>query len=269
MKICPTCNRAYDDETFTFCLDDGSILSTTYDPQKTERIPAPRSTDPPPTEVLYPVTRPVKPTPELHPTIPAPQPTPDLQPTIPALRPPSLYSDKPQYQSPEKRSGKTGLVIGVAVLLGIILGVGLTVSFLSSDKDNSTDNRSDSKISNTNVSPTSTPDSVIPTNTLTELPGERWQECETFRWEICGFWTRVSNGQWHGQWGDVRANLIITVNGKNVTATRRDLTESLQATYRGTLNAENTQITGTVDWCCDSLGNRSGTWRAQIAKPEK
>jgi hypothetical protein len=34
MKSCPTCNRTFED-TFTFCLIDGSILSAPYDPQAT------------------------------------------------------------------------------------------------------------------------------------------------------------------------------------------------------------------------------------------
>jgi hypothetical protein len=61
MKSCPTCNRTYADETLTFCLVDGSILSAPFDPHGTLRIPASRSTDPAPTEVLYPATRPADP----------------------------------------------------------------------------------------------------------------------------------------------------------------------------------------------------------------
>ncbi|HKC64605.1 MAG TPA: hypothetical protein VKB86_13270 [Pyrinomonadaceae bacterium] len=51
MKSCPTCNRTFDD-TFTFCLADGSLLSPPFDPQATLRVPAPRDTEPPPTEVM-------------------------------------------------------------------------------------------------------------------------------------------------------------------------------------------------------------------------
>lgn len=35
MKECPTCKRTYADETTTFCLDDGSLLSAPFDPQAT------------------------------------------------------------------------------------------------------------------------------------------------------------------------------------------------------------------------------------------
>lgn len=51
MKRCPTCDRTYADDSTTFCLADGSLLSAPYDPGATQRIPV-RLTSPPPTEVL-------------------------------------------------------------------------------------------------------------------------------------------------------------------------------------------------------------------------
>lgn len=51
MKSCPTCNRTYADETLTYCLADGSLLSAPYDPEATQRIPPSRVTNAP-TEVL-------------------------------------------------------------------------------------------------------------------------------------------------------------------------------------------------------------------------
>ena len=47
MKSCPTCNRTYSDDSFTFCLSDGALLSAPYDPQATLILPS-RHTDPPP-----------------------------------------------------------------------------------------------------------------------------------------------------------------------------------------------------------------------------
>lgn len=38
MKACPTCNRTYSDETLTYCLADGSLLSAPYDPEATQRL---------------------------------------------------------------------------------------------------------------------------------------------------------------------------------------------------------------------------------------
>lgn len=51
MKSCPNCNRTYADDTLTFCLVDGAILSAPFDPQATLRMPAARTTNPPPTEI--------------------------------------------------------------------------------------------------------------------------------------------------------------------------------------------------------------------------
>ena len=51
MKQCPACNRTYADDSITFCLADGALLSASYDPDATQRIPA-RLTSPPPTDVL-------------------------------------------------------------------------------------------------------------------------------------------------------------------------------------------------------------------------
>lgn len=53
MKICPSCNRTFDDETLTYCLDDGSLLSAPYEPGVTQRLPLPRVTSPAKTEVLH------------------------------------------------------------------------------------------------------------------------------------------------------------------------------------------------------------------------
>ncbi|HYG81549.1 MAG TPA: hypothetical protein VD861_14225 [Pyrinomonadaceae bacterium] len=67
MKSCPTCNRTFED-TFTFCLVDGSILSAPYDSVQTQRSSV-RDTAPPPTEV-YPGRNP--PGHDLPPTIKSP-----------------------------------------------------------------------------------------------------------------------------------------------------------------------------------------------------
>src|SRR5258708_14042138 len=51
MKHCPTCNRTFDD-TMSFCLVDGTILSAPFDPHVTHQNTAGRQTDPAPTEIL-------------------------------------------------------------------------------------------------------------------------------------------------------------------------------------------------------------------------
>lgn len=70
MKQCPACNRTYADDSITFCLADGALLSASYDPDATQRIPA-RLTNPPPTQVL---TAQPPPTEVLPPYLPQAQP---------------------------------------------------------------------------------------------------------------------------------------------------------------------------------------------------
>ncbi len=53
MKSCPTCDRTFDD-TMTFCLVDGSILSAPFDPVSGDRNPARRNSEPPPTQMVDP-----------------------------------------------------------------------------------------------------------------------------------------------------------------------------------------------------------------------
>jgi hypothetical protein len=53
IKKCPTCNRTYSDDSITFCLADGSLLSAPFDPQATLHIPVSHHTEPPATEVLH------------------------------------------------------------------------------------------------------------------------------------------------------------------------------------------------------------------------
>ncbi|MEK6334204.1 MAG: hypothetical protein AABM67_04590 [Acidobacteriota bacterium] len=48
MKSCPTCKRTYADDTLTFCLADGALLSAPYDPHATQVLPTP-----PPTTIAF------------------------------------------------------------------------------------------------------------------------------------------------------------------------------------------------------------------------
>lgn len=51
MKACPICNRTFED-TFTFCLIDGSVLSAPFDPERNKSAPRPREGHAPQTEVM-------------------------------------------------------------------------------------------------------------------------------------------------------------------------------------------------------------------------
>ena len=72
MKICPVCNHTYADETLSFCLEDGSLLSATDDPDKTQ-ILAPQETNSILTKVSYPTAKLSNDTQPVMPTRPSPQ----------------------------------------------------------------------------------------------------------------------------------------------------------------------------------------------------
>jgi hypothetical protein len=51
MKSCPNCGRTFED-SLTFCLVDGSVLSAPFDPHATIRDTPRNTAEPPPTQVL-------------------------------------------------------------------------------------------------------------------------------------------------------------------------------------------------------------------------
>lgn len=123
MKSCATCNRTFED-SFTFCLIDGSVLSAPFDLQATKQIPVARITKAPRTEVL-PSHKEVNQE-NLVPTVPSP--LLPLQPTQPYV--PVGYSPPNNAPVSVKKlsSGEdargwiiSGLILGIT--LGIIIGV--------------------------------------------------------------------------------------------------------------------------------------------------
>jgi TonB family protein len=61
IKRCPECNRTYSDESISFCLADGALLSAPYDTPREE---------PPPTEILPSSSEPIPPTAAAKQTVP-------------------------------------------------------------------------------------------------------------------------------------------------------------------------------------------------------
>ena len=147
MKRCPTCDRTYADDSTTFCLADGSLLSAPYDPEATQRIPA-RLTNPAPTEVLTNST-------------PPPQVLP-------------YYSAQP-YPPPRKSSAARYLIAASAALL-VIVGIFALVKFgRKSSPSNPVGLTSNVNSSNANARPTET---RAPTDYLRSpwLALEVWQD---------------------------------------------------------------------------------------------
>jgi hypothetical protein len=112
MKSCPTCNRMYADDAFTFCLDDGALLSAPYDPNSTLQIPAARDTDQPRTEILWP------------PSTPGSSHAAPPQATLPGPAPFNYGQAVVPRPLHEKRSGTATKVLGGVIVLlsaGVIL----------------------------------------------------------------------------------------------------------------------------------------------------
>ena len=116
MKRCPTCNRTYPDDTMAFCLEDGAVLSASFEPGDTTRIPPTRQTNPPPTEVLG-----ARDSPKLQSTIYAPAPQ------VPPLHRQAL-SEVPET----RRSIVPWLLVAGAILIVGIFGVWMLFSRLPS-----------------------------------------------------------------------------------------------------------------------------------------
>ncbi len=116
MKSCPACNSTYSDDSITFCLVDGSILSAPYEPEATQRIPAARITNPPATGILQDIDDSL--------TV--------IRPSIP-LNPP-VQSPTPQLAkvSPDQKSDNFLKRLIRRAILGIIIGAptGLLVGLI-------------------------------------------------------------------------------------------------------------------------------------------
>jgi hypothetical protein len=95
VKSCPTCNRTFED-TFTFCLVDGAILSAPFDPHATLTIPEQRQTELPPTEVLHPQEKTKE---ELPPAIASPQPEKNSHELVSTIAAPAPAFESPQIKA--------------------------------------------------------------------------------------------------------------------------------------------------------------------------
>ena len=91
MKKCPECSRTYSDDTLSFCLEDGSLLSASYDPDATQsptvaisapEMPTVEADRIPPTVAM----------PGIPPTVAAHQ----IPPTVAAGEIPTVVADQPR-----------------------------------------------------------------------------------------------------------------------------------------------------------------------------
>lgn len=118
MKRCPKCNRTYADDGFTFCLEDGGLLSAPYDPEnKEEPVSTIQSGGPPPTAV-----------------IPGPQQSARLEPPAPTIASPAPggmpeFSPNLEITSTKQKGKLKPIGIAIAIVLLLILGYAVFNSF--------------------------------------------------------------------------------------------------------------------------------------------
>lgn len=167
MKSCPTCKRTYADDTITFCLVDGAILSAPYDPQATR----PYDREPPPTlEISNSAAK--------------------TDETLTKLSSrPTYKPDTAGASSKEKRSGKRVLLVGLAVALllatGLIIGANWKTWFgrgSSQAKEAMAGNTSDK------ATPQPTP-SIAPSVTPQGTPSPKATPSPAKKIDMRGTWT--------------------------------------------------------------------------------
>jgi hypothetical protein len=147
MKSCPTCNRTFED-TFTFCLIDGSVLSAPLDPHATLVIPEPRQAEPPPIEVLkLEETRQ-----EIPQTIASPQLQQKPEELVSTITAPAPTFESPQVKdSSTQPTGKPSRSLLTIVGVGALLVIGLIVFIVANRTGSTTENSSRANTATTNT----------------------------------------------------------------------------------------------------------------------
>ncbi len=162
MKKCPTCQKIYDDDSMSFCLDCGSVLTqfSPNEPPATVQVPFPRETNPPKSQASSPYSQP---------------PANYGQPNYGTPNAVSNFGTVPPANAVPKRGGSgciywiLGLVAG-SVVLGIvgIIGLGIFISQLDDNNNNNNRNNNNTSVfngGNSSPTPTKTTDN---TNTSTK-----------------------------------------------------------------------------------------------------
>ncbi|HEY0378921.1 MAG TPA: energy transducer TonB [Pyrinomonadaceae bacterium] len=160
MKLCPTCQRTYEDDALRFCLEDGTPLvgagASTEDPGATIKIPAGRVTSDAPTEVMsddqLAATR------AAAPRAAEPAPTQAAPKTSGPGSPARQYDTRAATAPAARRSGSAPWILGAAVVLGLSA---IAVAVIMTRGGGATDNTQLSQ-GNQNASPSGgvTPEST-------------------------------------------------------------------------------------------------------------
>jgi hypothetical protein len=161
MKSCPECNRTFSDETLSFCLVDGAILSAPYDPQATLVIPEPRATEPPPTEVL----KLEETKQEIPPTVASPQPEQKPEELVSTIAAPVPALELPEIEDTSARPAlKPSLSPFIMVGVGALLMLGLILLINSNRAGSTNENAANTATLTANTTNTATVATVSNSN---------------------------------------------------------------------------------------------------------
>jgi foldase protein PrsA len=131
MKSCPECKRTFED-TFTFCLVDGSILSAPFDPSATLTLPPP-TTESLPVESSKPEWKPPPP-----PTIATQRPVPPATLVSENMAAPFAPVSRETATDFDAAKRKPNYMVWIAVGLGLIVIAAIGLSFLLLKKASNT-----------------------------------------------------------------------------------------------------------------------------------
>ena len=154
MKLCPTCQRTYEDDALRFCLEDGTALvgaeGSAYDPGATIKIPATRVTSDTPTEVMS--------EDQLAPTRAAAPRAAERATTQAAPRTPTparKYEPQAESAPAARKSSAAPWILGAAVVLGLSAIAVAVIMTRGGGTDNSQIAQTNQNV-NTNASPAAT-----------------------------------------------------------------------------------------------------------------
>lgn len=219
MKTCPTCSRTYDDDTLSFCLNDGApLVSGSYDPQATQRLPTPPKTDPNASTDVYSSA------------------TWSSPPKVPPQQPP--YG---AWAEPQKRisSGGGGCKLwaaigGIAAVLLLVVGVGAAIILSRGGWFGGNDSQSQTYGKNKNDSRGSERATATPTPTPKPTPTPTPDVPAAEKLGLVGNWSGLQNGN---------ASTLTIVSGQGNAFSGTKMTGVNQISFVGSIDPVTRRMT--------------------------
>jgi hypothetical protein len=213
LKTCQTCQRTYEDDTLSFCLYDGSVLTAGgTDPQATQRIPVPQTTEPFASNA------------------------PPLSQAPTAVIPPQQQPQQNAWAQPQKPGGGGGkawlVFAGIAALLLLAVGIGLGIVLSRGQLFGARTNTNEQSNGNArgNYRPYNGTGNTAGTPQATPTPEVSAAE----KLGLIGNWSGVQNGG---------ASRLTIVSGQGNTFTGTKFQRDNQVSFTGTIDPATRRIT--------------------------